>query len=416
MKPLQVTATANATLQNRINVSVVFHHIRECGPVYRAEIARELHLSAPAVSRAVEALKAEGYVVETDKVRTDSGKRATHLLVNSSVGWVIGIDLLKEPTKIAIANLQCDIVDEWEGFKLGNDVDVERELYREIEAVIARHGRREELKAISVGVPAVVDEAGTIATAFLYSSLEGLAVKDLLEERFGVPAFVENGVNLSALAEAKRGVGRNCRNFAFIEVSNGIGAGIVVERNLVHGRHGSAGEIGFIKPGGFSKPGNDGATHYLEEVASTEALPRKAVERVRAGARAPVLLERSGGGLESITAASVCAAALAGDELSRELLTEATGYLSTAVINLALVLDPERIILGGDICHLPGVEELFVEPIRHNLQEAVPFAVPELILSSLHDSAGVIGSAQLAVDSLLTGLYPYRMDQPIEKT
>lgn len=416
MKPLQVTATANASLQNRINVSVVFHHIREYGPVYRAEIARELRLSAPAVSRAVEALKAEGYVVETDKVRTDSGKRAAHLLVNSSVGWVVGIDLLKEPTRIAVANLQCDIIDEREGFKLGNEVDVEGELIREVEEVIDRHGRQAGLRAISVGVPAVVDETGTVASAFLYASLEGVAIKVLLERRFGVPVFVENGVNLSALAEAKHGAGKNCRNFAFIEVSNGIGAGIVVERNLVHGRHGSAGEIGFTLSRGFSRTSGSGTVGYLEEVASTEALARKAIERLRSGRQAPVLLERAGGGIESITPASVCAAALAGDELSRELLDEMTAFLSTAVINLALVLDPERIILGGDICHLPGVEELFVEPIRGNLQRAVPFAVPELILSSLHDSAGVIGSAQLAVDSLLNGLYPYRMDQPFEKT
>jgi len=97
-------------------------------------------------------------------------------------------------------------------------------------------------------------------------------------------------------------------------------------------------------------------------------------------------------------------------------LKRTTDALSIAVINLALILDPERIVLGGDICHLPGVESLFVEPIRRNLQQSVPFAVPELILSSLHESAGVVGSAQLAVDSLLTGMYPYRMDGGVEKT
>ncbi len=416
MKPLQVTATANASLQNRINISIVFHHIREHGPLYRAEIARDLKLSAPAVSRAVETLKTEGYVVETGKVQTGSGKRATHLMVNSSYGWVIGIDLLKEPTKIAVANLGCDIIEEEDGFRLDDRVDIEKELIREVERVIARQGREGELKAISVGVPAVVDEHGTVASAFLYESLEGREIKSVLEGRFGVPTFVENGVNLSALAEAKRGAGRDCRNFVFVEISNGIGAGIVFERNLVHGGHGSAGEIGFTLTRGLERATEAGSQGYLEEVASVDSIRRNAVEALAGGASAPTLLDIAGGRSGAIRPATVCSAALRGDALSQGILKRTTDALSIAVINLALILDPERIVLGGDICHLPGVESLFVEPIRRNLQQSVPFAVPELILSSLHESAGVVGSAQLAVDSLLTGMYPYRMDGGVEKT
>lgn len=414
MKPLQVTATANASLQNRINISIVFHHIRASGPVYRAKIARDLKLSAPAVSRAVEALKAEGYVIETEKVRTGSGKRAAHVMVNSTYGWVIGVDLLKAPTKIAVANLQCDIVEEYNGFVLDDTVDVETELCREIGEVIRQHGRPDELKAIAVGVPAVVDESGKVASAFLYASLEGRRIKGFIEERFGVPTFVDNGVNLSALAESKHGEGKHSRSFVFVEIGNGIGAGIVVERNVIRGGHGSAGEIGFSLVNGVV--GRSRGMRYLEEVASVDSIRRSAVESLKNGAEAPQLLELAGGRIESLTSAAVCSAALAGEPLAAGILAKTTDSLALGIINLALILDPERIILGGDICHLPGVETLFVEPIRRRIAEALPFAAPDIILSSLHDDAGVIGGAQLAVDSLLTGMYPYRMDEQAEKT
>lgn len=415
MKPLHVTATANASLQNRMNVSIVFHHIREQGPVYRAKIARDLRLSAPAVSRAVEALKSEGYIVETGKVRTVSGKRAAHVMVDNSRGWFIAIDLLKEPTKIAVSNLACEIVEQREGFTLDDSVDVESELTREIEEVVGRYGGRGELEAICIGVPAVVDDEGAVAAAFLYRSLEGRSIRRLLEERFEVPVFVENGANLSALAEAKHGAGRDSRNFIFVEISNGIGAGIVVEGNLVHGGHGAAGEIGFSPTRAFSptvssSEDHDESVDYLERVASVDSLRRLAVEALRRGESSPALQDSCGGDLSAITPAFVCRAALEGDEVCCRILRATTDYLSMTVVTLALVLDPERIILGGDICHLPGVETLFAEPIRRNLKRALPFEGPELLLSGLSDNAGLIGSAQLAVDSLLTRLYPYRMD------
>ena len=110
MKALPVSRTANANLQNKINISVIFNYLRDHGPGYRAKISRDLQISAPAVSRAVENLKNKGFVIESEKLQTESGKKAAHLYINAAYGYIIGVDLIKKHISIAIADFNNTIL------------------------------------------------------------------------------------------------------------------------------------------------------------------------------------------------------------------------------------------------------------------------------------------------------------------
>jgi len=88
MKTFKLTETANSILQNKINRSVVFNYLRENGPSYRARISKDLHISAPAVSRLIGKLIEEEYVVETEKIAIGTGKRPTQVRVNAERGRV----------------------------------------------------------------------------------------------------------------------------------------------------------------------------------------------------------------------------------------------------------------------------------------------------------------------------------------
>ncbi len=102
MEPYRIAETANARLQNRINISIVFNYLREHGPSYRAEMVRSLGLSAPAVSRAVEQLTADGYVVESGTLVTSGGKTVAEVAANAERGLVVGVDLLKGASKFGV--------------------------------------------------------------------------------------------------------------------------------------------------------------------------------------------------------------------------------------------------------------------------------------------------------------------------
>ncbi len=409
MRTLHVTRTANSNLQNRINISIIFNYVREHGPMYRAQIAKDLGLSAPAVSRAIENLIEEGYLIETEKIRTESGKKAARVIVNSDKGFVVGVDLMKEPIRIAVSNFNGEILSEFDCFNMTDEIDLESELIGEIRRIVKLQKNPRDLKAICIGIPAIVDGDGSVTSAILYANLEGKNLKQSLEKAFKVAVFAENDANLSALAECEYGAGRDSRSFVFVEVGNGVGAGIILDRNLYRGFRGAAGEIGFSlldSTGIGRRPKRKG---HFEDRASIDSIRQRATAAATKGQRS-ILLSMAQGKSADISPALVCQAAVAGDKSCRAILREAVDLLSAMILDIVLILDPERIVLGGELFHLPEAESLFVDPIRETLSKAVPFDIPQIVLSTLHENAVVVGASHMAIESLLVGVYPYKIE------
>ncbi|MBN2325112.1 MAG: ROK family transcriptional regulator [Spirochaetes bacterium] len=417
MKTLKISRAANANLQNKINMSVVFNYLREHEPTYRARISRDLNISAPAVSRIVDKLIEDGYVVETEKLKIHSGKRPTQLRINANKCNVIGVDLVKERIKIAISDFSGRIISTYQGCRISEGIDIGGALIDEIEKALARYrGERKidtgtgDLKAIGVGVPAVIDiDTGWVTEAPLYDSLRGVNLRKILSERFDIPIFVENVVKLSALGEKHYGQGRNHTDIVFIEVSNGIGAGIIVDNHLIRGTNGSAGEIGLSIIGRDNLRYKTTSKGYLEKNASVEAIVEKARREV-AGGDGSLLQEAACKDPSELTPSAVCRAANGGNETAKRIINGITESLSLVTVNLILILNPQIIVFGGDICSLPGVERLFLDPIREAVSESIPFCVPKITMSSLRENAGVVGASFLAIESLLLGEFPYAID------
>lgn len=417
MKRLSITQTVDSVLQNRINKSIIFNYLRVHGPLYRAKISQELHISVPAVSRVIETLINEGYVIETEKIRTENGKLTSQYKVNSEKGIVIGVDLIKENIEIAVSNLSGEILYLHHGFKFFDKIDVKKELINGIEQALQQYCQDRmvarkvvDLKGIGVGIPAVTDlESGAVVNMPLYGSLHGLNLRDDLEKKFGVPVYIENVVRLSALGEKNYGEGKRCKDIVFFEVSNGIGAGIIIDNHLVRGTYGSAGEIGFsifdINNLGFKIE----TKGHLESIASLESIKAKAIDKIKSGAETSIL-DLTNNTITQITPADVCIAAAKGDAIANEILKEIVDHLSLSMIQLILILNPEIIVLGGDICRLPNVENLFLNPIVRNVERSIPFNPPPIRISFLGENAGVIGASCLAIETLFTGEFPYAME------
>ena len=99
--------------------------------------------------------------------------------------------------------------------------------------------------------------------------------------------------------------------------------------------------------------------------------------------------------------------------LANEIIEETVKFLSIAVINLILILNPQIIILGGDICNLPEANKLFVKPIMNLVEKAVPFKMPHIRLSLLGEDAGIVGSSMMAMEAFLLGKFPYKIEQEV---
>ena len=224
--------------------------------------------------------------------------------------------------------------------------------------------------------------------------IKNLPLEKELEKLLGVPVIAENDANAAALGEAHYGAGAGSRNMAFVTVSTGIGAGLVLDGRLYRGNRGFSGEIGHmaVKPDGpLCGCGRRG---FLETVASVTAIARSAQELLTSG-RKTALAEIKG----KISATDVFAAAAAGDPPAREILDEAIYCLGIGLVNLVNLLDPEVLVVGGGVAN--AGEALFA-PLRSILgKKAVTHIAKNVTLNkaALVLEAGVVGRLCLLRES-----------------
>jgi glucokinase len=410
---LEFSHKADQGLQTEINGSILFNSLRERGPASRAELAKRLKLSASAVSRVVERLLAEGYVVETGKVRTAVGKRPTRLEVNARRHSVVALDLSQDAAKLGLFDFSGRLVEKKDGPAI-RGIRAEIELIAaEVEGFFSAHApahgfSRSEM-ALGIGVPADVDpETGRITGAPLYEDWADLNFRELFQQALGAPAFVKKDVSLSVLAEAACGQGKGFSDVIFVEISSGVSAGIMIGGQLVRGSSGSAGQIAFSLLELADLDRKTGAMGNLDRTASVHSLRVKAAEALRQGAGG-ALRALAAGSPEAPRPAAVCQAALEGDPAAERIIDDVSRRLAVGIVNLVIVANPRLVVLGGAISDLPGVEELFVDRIRRYLANAVPFRLPEIRISSLGEEVVLIGAAELAIQWLTAGKFPYKI-------
>ncbi|HEX2031123.1 MAG TPA: ROK family glucokinase [Actinomycetota bacterium] len=249
---------------------------------------------------------------------------------------------------------------------------------------------------VGVGAAGMVDfGAGMIRSAPNLAWRE-TPIRDLVEERTGLPCVVDNDANAATWAEYRFGAGRGYAHLLVVTVGTGIGGGIVADGALSRGAHGFAAEIGhfIVEPGGpWCGCGNRGC---WEQVASGQALDRLArrLAEQRPDSRVALLA-----GHAEATGLHVWEAARAGDRAATQIIEEIGRRLGEGIAGLVNVLDPEAVVVGGGVAEIGS--PLF-EPARRAFLGAVeaPGHRPEvpIIPAALGNRAGAIGAAALALD------------------
>jgi glucokinase len=251
---------------------------------------------------------------------------------------------------------------------------------------------------VGVGAAGMVDfEAGVFRSAPNLSWRE-LPLAARISEALGLPAVVDNDVNVAAWGEFRFGAARGHREILVVTVGTGIGGGIISGGRLVRGAHGFAGEIGhvIVQPGGpRCGCGNLGC---WEQVASGNALGR--LGRESAAERPGSAIARLAGSPEQVSGKHVTMAAQAGDHIALHIIREVGERLGEGLAGLANVLDPEIIVVGGGVA---DVGDLLLGPARRTFRDAIeaPEHRPEvpIVPAALGNGAGAIGAAALALET-----------------
>jgi glucokinase len=255
------------------------------------------------------------------------------------------------------------------------------------------------LSAMGVGLPGVVDfhHGRAVFLPNLPAGWRDLPVADRLSAAVGCPVFVLNDARMAALGELYFGKGRGSRTMVVLTIGTGIGGGVVIDRKLRLGPIGAAGELGhqtIVPDGPLCGCGNRGC---LETFASGPALMGEGVRLMRCG-HAPRLYDLVQGSADGVTPRLMAQAAAAGDNAVREAIVRAARLIGIGVANVITTLNPELVVLGGDVTGALG--PLLLENVRREVRERVrlfPADKVRVEVSELEEKAGLWGGVALAI-------------------
>ncbi len=195
---------------------------------------------------------------------------------------------------------------------------------------------------VGIGTPGPVDAVRGIVVHAPNQGWRGIPLGPLLADRLGVPVALDDDANVGALGEASHGAGAGADPVAYVTVSTGVGAGMVVAGRIVRGGHGAAGEVGHLVVDTAGPRCGCGNRGCVETYAAGGGLEHRARETWPRG-RGP------DGRPTPRTAAEVFTAARRGDSDARRLVEDGAGALARAFAAIVATLDPERLIVGGTI-------------------------------------------------------------------
>ncbi|AXI77599.1 ROK family transcriptional regulator [Peterkaempfera bronchialis] len=377
-------------LLRAINDRAALHLLLERGPLSRTQIGTLTGLSKPTASQLLARLESAGLVVPVGTTEGGPGPNARLYELNRSAAFVAGLDVTPARIRVAVADITGRVVGEHRLATPGRQAagTVDRVVAAVDQAVRQAGLERRQLSQAVIGAPGAIDPlTGRLRYAPHLTGWHAPGLLAELAEALGMPVAFENDVNLAAVAEQTLGEARGCEDFVLLWAAEGIGAAIMIAGRLHRGFTGGAGEVGYMPLPGAPlirnvRRENSGGFQELAGAPAVLALAkqhgigaRTAREAVARAATAP------GGGA---------------------VLAELAHRLATGLAAIVAVVDPELVVLSGDVPRAGG------ERLRALVQEeltglAVPR--PRLRLSALEGSPVVHGALQSALATVRESVF-----------
>jgi predicted NBD/HSP70 family sugar kinase len=381
------TSSGSLTSLRESNRGRVIDALRERGTASRADLARLTGLSRSTVSTIVADLIESGLATERDGAAPEghAGRPPVMVSLDSSAGLALGIDFGHRHLRVAVSDLSHTVLAEtWREIDVDHSAEHGLDAAAEfVDQVLDEAGvDRARVIGAGMGLPAPIDRAsGTVESSSILPGWVGVDAAAEARRRLGMPVEVENDANLGALAELVWGSGRGKSDVAYIKLATGIGAGLILGGRIHHGIGGTAGEIGhtlIVERGAVCRCGNRGC---LETLASARAIAD--------------LLSASRG--EQISTRRLLELSAAGDAAAQRLIGDAGRAVGVAVANLCNLLNPQCVIVGGD---LSAAGDVLLEPLGDSVRRnAIPSTVEEIeiVPGVLGERAELLGALALVM-------------------
>lgn len=383
-----VQRAGSKRLLRDLNQSIVLNLILDQQPISRTELARRSGLPAATITSIIADFMLAGLVLEVASEESKGGRRPVLLGINPDAGHVVGVKLSRESVIVTVCDLSCTILHS-RTTRLTSGTALSTVVATIVESVgQCIHEARitdPHLLGVGVGLPGIIDSRRGICR---YSALLGWRNAELaaaLEAALHLPVRIDNDVNTLAVAEHYSGENHDISDFLLVTIGSGIGLGIVVGGEIYRGASGAAGEFGHMTmdTSPTAPICNCGKRGCLEAIASSYGLVQAAGYDIACGQSVEELLN------------ALIERARSGDSQAQAIFTYAGRMLGIAIANMVNLLDPARILIGGE-----GLQagDLLLEPLRAILPQHI-FGSPRgeipLLLCTTDDAGWARGAASL---------------------
>ncbi|AGX44263.1 putative NBD/HSP70 family sugar kinase/biotin operon repressor [Clostridium saccharobutylicum] len=353
--------------------------------ITKLDISRILGISITTVSTNITEFKSEGIVEDVRSLESTGGRKAIAIRLKEDCKFSIGIALTPNHIKIALVNIKKEII---ENIRISHNNDGIENLIRIINEKIDFMMKKynldsEKLLGIGLSLPGTVDfKEGIIKYSYL------LGVKDFnLKEKFqylNVPIYVDNEANLSAYYEflSRKDV---LKNLLYISITDGLGLGIIINGKIYRGDNNSSGEFGHIKVVIDGKKCKCGAKGCLEAYASMNSLIESYNEEVSENILDIDEFEKL---------------YMQNDIKTKKVLDDYLRILAVGISNLIMILDPNTIVIGGDINNLLNDK---MEILKKNIYKDNLFTDESSCNISIADfkESYMLGAAMMPIEEFL---------------
>ena len=390
LKEIEV-GTKNALLKKKI----ITHYIYN-GSSTITDLAKELDLSVPTVTKFISEMCEEGYINDYGKLETSGGRYPSLYGLNPESGYFIGVDIKKFAINIGLINFKGDMVELKMNipFKSENTSEALEELCKLILQFIKKVDiDNDKILNININVSGRVNpESGY---SFRQFNFEERPLAEVLTEKIGFRVTIDNDTRAMTYGEYMKGCVKGEKDIIFVNVSWGLGIGIIIDGKIYTGKSGFSGEFGHTNVFDNEIICHCGKKGCLETEASGSALHRILIERIQNG-ESSILSNRILSKDNVLTLDEIIASVNKEDLLCIEIVEEIGQKLGKQIAGLINIFNPELVIIGGTLS-LTG--DYITQPIKTAVRKYSLNLVNKdsaIMTSKLKDKAGIVGACMLA--------------------
>lgn len=384
-----------------INKKNILRLVLEIGPISRIDISKQLKISRPTTSAYISELIKNGLIEEIGKGDStpSGGKKAVLLQFNSRAGYILGAMIGVNNIRIALTDLRSNIIEiikipteEW----LGPDAVIDK-LVKNLKKIIRISGvNKEEIIGIGIGATGLVDSGkGLVIFSPNLDRWNDIKLKEIVEEKIGLPTFIENECRVQAIAEKKYGLAKNIKNFVCVETGAGIGTGVFIDNKLVTGDKGMAGEVGHI----ITNLAGDRMCHCgnkgcLETLCSISSLIDDIMADIKKSERF------SDYGSNRLKTEDLYRLYEQDKEMITRNVEKNAEYMGIGISNTIKMFNPELIIIHGEIIKFGNK---YLSKVKESVSKNTFPKVKDnynIQFSKLGENVGLIGATSIVFDNI----------------